>query len=410
MARLKILLLTPQLPYPPEQGTSLRNFHIIRGLALAHEVHLLSFTEADDAAKGVLHGPLLDLCAQIMTVPAPQRTLWQRVWRLLADSRPDMAHRLQSKLFEDALSETLAAGDFDVVQIEGIELAGTIPLVRRLSPDAIIVFDDHNAEAELQRRMYMIDRAEPRRWIAAVYSLIQWRRLCQFERLACLSADGVSVVSDSDRRHLQQLAPGLDPVVIPNSIDVDAYQDLPQATAAVYQCDLLFVGKMDYRPNVDAVLWFAQEIWPLLRAVHPDLTWAIVGQQPHRRLRWLAGEAGITVTGPVAQIKPYRANARVYVMPFRIGSGTRLKLIEALAAGIATVSTGIGAEGFSLVDGEHLLLEDEPQAFAAAVLRLLDDHEKRRRLEAAGREFAEQYDWRRVVPRFDELYGRLGSV
>lgn len=405
---LRILLLTPQLPYPPEQGTSLRNFHILRGLAQRHEVHLLCFVEP--AASETVPAKILDdLCTSITTVPAPRRNRRQRLWRLLTNTAPDMAHRLASEAYTNALEDILDQLAFDVVQIEGIELVGTAPRVRRAQPGAAIVFDDHNAEAELQRRMFATDLRQPSRWAAAAYSFIQWRRLRRYERWACRVCDGVSVVSEADRRHLQALAPSVEPLVIPNCIDVEDYADLSRDNSETLRRDILFVGKMDYRPNVDAVLWFGREIWPLLRQAQPSMTWAVVGKHPHPRLQRLKQTAGVTITGAVPDVKPYLANAQVYVMPFRIGSGTRLKLIEALASGIATVSTRVGAEGYPLEHGTHILLQDDPRAFAEAVLCLLQDGAQRRRLQTAGREFAEAYDWRRVVPRFNKLYARLVS-
>lgn len=411
---LRILLLTPQLPYPPQQGTSLRNFHILRGLAQQHEVHLLSFREESHKRKAPANGDdpasvLGQLCASLTTIPAPQRTRGQRLWRLLTNSDPDMAHRLASEDFANALHDILSRTAFDVVQIEGIELAAVVPQIRRAQPGAVIVFDDHNAEAELQRRTFATDARAPSRWIGATYSFIQWRRLRRYERWVITTCDGVSVVSEADRRHLQALDPSVEPVVIPNCIDVASYANLRSKNEAAFRHDILFVGKMDYRPNVDAVLWFGKEIWPLLRQERPDVTWAVVGKQPHRRLHSLKESAGVTVTGEVPDVKPYLAHAQVYVMPFRIGSGTRLKLIEALASGVATVSTRVGAEGYPLEHGKQILLRDEPGPFAEAVLCLLRDREKRQRLQEAGRQFAKAYDWRRVVPRFNNLYARLLS-
>lgn len=412
LASLRILLLTPQLPYPPHQGTSLRNYHILRGLAQAHEIHLLSFNEqaalsgkptsSEESAK-----VLGSLCASLTTVPAPQRSRGQRLWRLLTNPDPDMAHRLASEAFSNALDDILSRSAFDVVQVEGIELAAVVPQIRRAQPRAIIVFDDHNAEAELQRRTFATDVRLPGRWVGAAYSFIQWRRLRRYERWVVEACDGVSVVSEADLRHLQALAPNVEPIVIPNCIDVEAYADLAEDRSQALPHDILFVGKMDYRPNVDAVLWFAREIWPLLRQAQPDLTWAVVGKQPHQRLDPLQDLPGVTVTGEVDDVKPYLASAQVYIMPFRIGSGTRLKLIEALAAGVATVSTRVGAEGYPLEHGKHVLLHDEPGPFAEAVLSLLRDTEKRQRLQEQGRQFAKAYDWRRVVPRFNDLYARL---
>ena len=162
---MKVLLLTPQLPYPPHQGTSLRNFHIIRGLAQACEVSLLSFLEPGQSTEAEHIGPLAELCQRIETVPVPQRTTGKRLYQLLATRRPDMAHRLFSQAFNIRLLQMLQADAFDIVQIEGIELARYLPVIRQGSPRSKIVFDDHNAETELQRRNFLTDLRQPRRWV-----------------------------------------------------------------------------------------------------------------------------------------------------------------------------------------------------------------------------------------------------
>ena len=398
-------MLTPQLPYPPHQGTSLRNYHIIRGLAEQNEVHLLSLVERNQTASPGTIGPLLGLCTSVRTVPVPERTTAQRLWRMATDRRPDMAHRLQSGLFDVMLRQFLMGERFDVVQVEGIELARAMPLVREISPVSKIVFDDHNAEAALQARAFRTDLGEPRRWPAAAYSLIQSRRLRRYEAEACRAADAVTAVSEADAALLRGMVPGLKVTVIPNMIDVGDYKR--PVTGEVPHFDVVFSGKMDYRPNVDAMLWFGREIWPRIVAARPGTTWAIVGQQPHARLGWLAEEPGVTVTGRGEEIQPYLAGAGVYVMPLRMGSGTRLKLIEAMAAGKALVSTPLGAEGFPVSDSEQIVLAGEPEAFAGAVVALLEDEERRKRLGAAARFFADRYDWRRVVPRFEEVYGGI---
>lgn len=400
---MKILLLTPQLPYPPHQGTSLRNYHIIRGLAERHEIHLLSFQESENS--GEPPEPLQALCATVTAVPAPRRTMVQRLWRMVSRNRPDMAHRLESAGFNRALEALLESHRFDIVQVEGIELARYMPTVRRRCPECRLVFDDHNAEAALQHSAFLTDVRRPGRWPAAAYSAVQTLRLRRFERWACQTADVVTVVSDADRRALQRLVAEVEPVVIPNCIDVAAYRQSP--ADGLPQYDVVFTGKMDYRPNVDAVNWFGREIWPKIRQARPETTWAIVGQKPHTRLAWLRQEPGVTVTGRVPAIQPYLAGAGVFVMPLRMGSGTRLKMIEAMAAERAIVSTPMGAEGYAVSHGQQLLLAETVGEFADAVLHLLGDSAQRERLGAAAARFAAAYDWREVIPRFEELYRRL---
>lgn len=414
---MDILLLTPQLPYPPHQGTSLRNFHIIRGLAERHSVRLLSFLESNQSMDAEVIRPLSTLCQTIETVPVPERTTRKRLQQLVTTRRPDMAHRLFSSAFNAKLRELLTENQFDIVQIEGIELARTIEIIRVVSPNSKIVFDDHNAETELQRRNFLTDLKVPRRWPAAAYSWLQVGRLRRFERWACLEADGVVAVSEADRDHLlgiirkqktkngkQKTENGRWITVIPNSIDVTQYETVPDE---VISFDLMFSGKMDYRPNVDAVLWFAEAVWPQIKKKRPFTTWAIVGQKPHARLDPLRELDGVTLTGWVDSMAPYLHGAAISIMPFRIGSGTRLKIIEAMAAKKAIVSTPIGAEGFPLRHDQELLLAETAVGLETAVLHLLNSPADQRRLGEAAYQFAQQYDWRNVVPQLDQVYNQI---
>ena len=417
----QILLLTPQLPYPPHQGTSLRNYHIICGLAQSHELSLLSFLEENQSVVESDIAPLLEKCVQIEMVPMPNRSLRKRLYQLATRRQPDMAHRLASALFSVKLRALLNERPFQIVQIEGIELARYISIIREVSPKSKIVFDSHNAETELQRRNFLTDIRKPKRWLAALYSWVQVQRLRRFERWACLAADGVTAVSEADVLLLENLigseARGREgdgrmrrqsPIVnIPNSVDIETYQSIDISPIPF---DIIFAGKMDYRPNVDAVLWFAERVWPLILAKRPLTSWAIVGQKPHERLNSLQENKGITLTGWVDSMLPYWKGAKLAIMPFRIGSGTRLKMIEAMASGTPIVSTTVGAEGFPVTNGKELILVDTSAEMATAVLELLNNAEKRNAIKEAGLLFVRKYDWRQVVGAFNQLYdGLLGE-
>lgn len=416
----KILLLTPQIPYPPQQGTSLRNYHIILGLAERHQITLLSFREPEQTEAAEQINPLLELCHEVITVEAPVRSFRSRLLQLLKSRKPDIAFRLRSQAMRDALASQLERNTFDIIQIEGLEMAFTIDHVQATDSDFRLVFDSHNAEAAIQQRALSTDLSSPRRWLAAGYSWTQIARIRRYERKVCQSADLVTVVSDADRITLQSYLPFHAPrmVVVPNCIDVSRYstnhvQDdgrTSEPTSSPHdgmRFDVVFSGKMDYRPNVDAVLWFARSIWPRILEKRPACSCAIVGQKPHPRLKWLHDVEGITLTGRVESVQPYLTGASVYVMPFRIGSGTRLKLIEAMASGSAIVSTAIGAEGYDVQDRRELYLAESAKEFASTVLHLLEDPNERNRLGERGIEFAQQYDWRRVIPILEAAYERF---
>jgi len=401
---MKILLLTPQLPYPPRQGTALRNYHLIEALAGRHAVSLLTFLEPGQPDQPVGWGPLPALCQEIATVPVPPRSSARRLRDLLFTGRPDMALRLSSDAFADQLTGRLEAESFDVVQIEGIELATYLPLLERAAPRSLIVFDDHNAEYILQQRAFETDLRLPTRWHAAAYSFLQWRRLRRFEAATCRRADRVIAVSGADRAALERLVPGLQVEVIPNCIDTAAYQR-PQPAPEGAAFTLLFTGKMDFRPNVDAALWFGRDIWPLIRAEHPGATWGIVGKTPHPRLDVLRNDPSITIVGEVPEIQPYLAAAQLYVIPLRMGGGTRFKLLEAMAAGTPVVSTTVGAEGVPVRSEHELLLADTPAEFAVAVLRLLRDPALGARLGKNARVLVtEHFDWRVVLGDLERVY------
>ena len=407
---MRILFLTPQFPHPPHKGTTLRNYNLIAGLALRHEIDLLSFTDLAPIAS-----PLDRLCRRSATVPAPGRPNWQRALDTVLSPWPDMGLRLWSGEFQRRLEAWLTNGSYDVIHVEGLELARYASLPEPLSTNKtmhsqrggkpLIVFDDHNAEYHLQKRIAESEMAA-RGWTAgAVYSSIQWRKLRRFERQVCLQADRVACVSEADAIALRQLDPYLKPHIIPNGVDTDFYRRDCVTPFELPPHSLVFTGTMDFRPNVDAMLWFAQEVLPLIKARLPDARVYIVGQRPHPRLDVLRVDPAITITGAVEDTRPYITAARVYIVPLRMGGGTRLKLLEAMSLQAPIVSTTLGAEGFSVTSGAQLLLADAPTDFARSIVELIEDGARAQSLGDTGRSFAVQhYDWRHIVPKFEDVY------
>jgi glycosyltransferase involved in cell wall biosynthesis len=405
---MRILFLTPQYPYPPHKGTTLRNYNLIAGLASRHEIDLLSFVEAVPAAS-----PLDRLCRRIATTSVPQRPNWRRAVDTVLSPWPDMGLRLWSNAFQQQLVAWLNDGAYDVIQVEGIELARyalTPSLVGTTGEGwgggrRLIVFDDHNAEYLLQKRIAAAEIAA-RGWNAgAVYSSLQWRKLRSFERRICHQADRVVCVSEADAIALRQIDPALTAHVIPNGVDTDLYKRGTVTPLDLPPHALVFTGTMDFRPNVEAMLWFAAEVLPVIKTQVPDVQVYIVGQRPHARLDVLRADPAITITGAVDDTRPYISAAGVYIVPLRMGGGTRLKLLEALSLQAPIVSTTLGAEGFAVTNGEQLLLADDPAAFARSIGELLADRARAQALGTAGRSFAVQhYDWRSIVPKFEEVY------
>jgi glycosyltransferase involved in cell wall biosynthesis len=321
---MRILLLTPQLPYPPRQGTALRNWGILSNLARNHEVWLLSFVEPGADAQ-MLAPELTAACHEIATFPVPQRSIVDRLRQMVTSALPDMAWRLWSPDFAACMSEWVARNHFDIVQVEGIELARYVlsaPIDTRRTK---IVFDDHNCEYLLQRRACETDALQPKRWHAAAYSLVQWQRLRGFERRTARGAQATLCVSPQDAAALAELDPSIHAHVIFNGIDVASYTDVDAVKPAEQPGGtLVFTGKMDFRPNVDAMLWFAHDVFPIIKRSKPDTRLYIVGQRPSPRLNTLRADPNIAITGEVStrDLRRYIAAADVYIAPLRVGDAS----------------------------------------------------------------------------------------
>lgn len=405
---MRLLFLTPQLPYPPQQGTALRNWGVISHLATRHEIWLLSFDERPEDARDELPEPLRRTCRSVVTMPVPARRLSDRLRTLAASTLPDMAWRLWSPAFEQMLHAHLRDHHFDIVQFEGIELARYMIGAARLPHSARFVFDEHNAEYLLQKRTFEADVRNPRRWHGAAYSFVQWQRLRTFERQALRAADAVLCVSPEDAASLQRLAPSVRPTVIYNGIDVAQYAKFALPTPDSSFPAIVFTGKMDFRPNVDAVLWFARRAWPAVKQAHPSARLLVVGQKPSPRLDPLRADPDIVLTGQVDDVRPYIAQADVYIAPLLAGGGTRFKLLEAMAMRRAIVSTSLGCEGFMVTSGRELIVADRPGEFASAVTELLRSPSRRAALgDSAYRFVSATYDWSVITPKLEQAYERL---
>ena len=436
---MKILILSPYPPYPPHGGGTMRIYQLIRGLAARHELTCLTFVP-DDAAQRALD-PLRAICRVLEVRGPPSRGTLRRAWTTLTSPLPDMALRNAARDYMRALEQLLGAERFDIIQAESIEMAGYLPSYelkakssellssssKLKTQNSKLILDQFNAEYLLQKRAALTSLRgiarqstirDPQSAIRSLagggYSLVQWLKLARYERRVMRDIDRIAAVSEEDRRTLLCLQPAARVGVVPNGVDTAHFSRAalmgeragPLSLAAD---TLVFSGTLDFRPNIDAVLWFAREVLPHIRARRPEARLLVVGKRPAPALRALAEQGALTLTGEVPDARPYIAGAAVYVVPMRIGGGVRLKLLEALALEAPVVSTSMGAEGLAgLCGGEHCLLADDPAGFAAAVLRLLEEPALGRRLGAAGRELVRQrYDWTAIVPRLEELYAEV---
>ncbi len=410
---MNILFLTPQLPYPPRQGTTIRNFNLILHLAQQHTIDLLTFLAPGEQLAPA--APCTRSAARWRPCPSRRARAPAAPLDTLTTLTPDMGLRLASPAMWELVRTWVAQTAYDLVQVEGIELAqyGMAVAGHKAGHAPALVFDNHNCEYLLQKRNALNDLRLPRRWPAAGYSVAQWQKLRRYETMILQAADATVAVSAADKQAMLAIAPSAPITVVSNGIDLDAYRPaaaLPAIAAA--QPKFVFTGKMDYRPNIDAALWFAEEVLPLVAAQEPNACLQLVGMNPHPRLDVLRADRHVEITGAVPDTRPYIAAAAVYVIPMRVGGGTRFKALEAMALGKAIVSTTLGVEGIPVQHGRELLLADTPGDFAAAVLRLVADLRSggalQQQLGAAARRFVEQhYGWQTIIPQLNAVYQQL---
>ena len=292
---------------------------------------------------------------------------------------------------ERRVRELVTAGSFDVVVADFLFAIANVPAALPVP----LAFFEHNVEYLIWKRLADV---ETRAWRRALLG-IEWRKVRRAEAQACARAAITIAVSDEDRTLLEQDAPDTHLVTIPTGVETSYFQPDDEHERPDH---LVFSGSMDWYPNEDAVIHFVESIWPRIRQARPFATFTIIGRHPSPRVRALGATPGVQVSGTVDDVRPLIAEGAVYVVPLRVGGGTRLKIFEALAMGKAVVSTTIGAEGLGVTPDRHLVLADDPVVFADAVIALLGDRAGRRALGAEGRRIVvEQYSWARVGQEFE---------
>ena len=387
---MHLLMVTPNLPHQGG-GANTRNYHLLKVLTSLHTVSLLALVDRSELANTSAVTQLEQLTHTLKIVERPPAVQSKRRQQFLRVLR-GQSYTLQVNMLEEmqeALDTLLGNSTYDAVVFESVLIAGY-----HLPANIPVIIDQHNLEYEILERTYQLGKSKLRRW----YNQRESQILKPIEIERCSKADIVLVTSEREQQILQSLLPQQLIVTVPNGVDTEMFQQ--RGNREEVSGRIVFTGAMNYYPNVNAVLFFAQHCWPLIQARVPDATWQIVGREPPAEISALARLPGVQVTGSVPDVRPYLTEAAVAVAPLQIGSGTRLKILEALAMGKAMVSTSIGCEGIAVVLGKHLLIADQPETFASAVVELLNDPTKRHKLGTAGRKLVEtQYSWTQCSDR-----------
>ena len=404
--RLNILCVSQMPASPPRIGAQARVHGLMTQLARRHDLTAVMLIDDEFDAEECRQA-MQTYCRGVVLVPNPygRDGLAKRLLQLrsLASTRSFERLRVMVPALQQALDRVLRAKRFDVVNLE-FSFLGHCDLRQAPPGERLprLVVDSHNIDYDLARQYARAGGGLVRRCYAAA----NWRKLRREELGTYRDADGVYLCSVADERRLLEESPGARTAVVPNAADVDYYQPRPTDPPPDGRT-VVFFGTLSYVPNVDGVIQFARDIWPRIAEAHPEARCKIIGSRPPPSLLELAGPR-VELTGFVPDLRPHLAEAAVVVVPLRLGGGTRLKIVEAMAMGKAIVSTTLGAEGIDAVPGRDLLIEDNPEAFADAVNRLLAEPDMAARIGQSARRLAvEQYAWSGAAEALEGFYRQI---
>ena len=396
---VKILWVKAGPLLPVDTGGKIRSFNLLRNLDARHEVTVLSYyvgsrdREYERNLAGIFPRAVpVPIGGLGVSIAASMVHYAGRLFR----RAPYAVSRFTASPVSRLIEEWDAAGRFDVAVCDFLAASANFPR-RRRTPSVLF---QHNVESVLWRRRAATERSALKRLVYTVEAA----RMERYERETVRGFEHIIAVSDADRAAMADMTDPERISVVPTGVDTNLFR--PSIRSQSPDPIVLFLGSMDWEPNVDGVQYFAEAIWPVIRAAVPSARLQVVGRNPTGAIRRLASES-IEIVGTVPSVLDYLHRAAVVVVPLRVGGGTRLKIFEAMGAGKAVVSTSIGAEGLDVVDGRDILLADTPAAFSAAVIRVLQDSRERQRLEDAALGTASRYDWSAIAERFETILARV---
>jgi sugar transferase (PEP-CTERM/EpsH1 system associated) len=400
---MKILWVKAGGLVPPDIGGKIRSYSILKELAKTHEVTVFNFYAAHN---GDVHSGLNGMFERVVNLSLPIATnrglgeLASFAGNLFS-SWPHTVSKYCRTEVKARMRELLASQNIDVIICDFVIAAAAIPW-EVACPKVIFT---HNVEALIWKRHFEVSRNPV--WKMASWG--EYQKMIRFEKYFLNKSEHVLTVSEADRDFFSDFIDRSKMTVISTGVDTDYFRP---DSGKEQPNSLVFTGSMDWVPNEDGVLYFLRSILPLIRREIPEVSLTIVGRKPSEKLRGAAAsEPGVYVTGTVDDIRPYVREGSVYVVPLRIGSGTRLKIFEAMAMGKAIVSTTLGAEGLPICDGGDISIADSPEEFSRKVCLLLRDPQERRRLGSAARQLVEQhYSWSSVAAEFDAVLRRVAPV
>ena len=405
---MRILFVSHFIPHPPTGGASLRNYNIVKELSRNNSLHLVTFTQRDrhpTREKIALSREVLkDYCEEMAIIDVPSDFSSLKWYSLLGfnlfSREPYSAWRFWAPEMVQAITNQIDKHSFDIVHVDTIALAGYIRHLRRLPA----ILNHHNVESTLLLRRAATEKNPATK----AYINLQGKKLRRAEQRALGEYDGNISVSELDSQELLSLNPAATVRVVPNGTDTEYFKPID---GVAEDLSLVFAGSMAWYPNGDAMILFGEKIWPLIKKEIPNITMNLIGSRaPAEVVQFGANDSNFKVLGFVDDVRPTIARAAVYVVPIRVGGGTRLKILDAMAMGKAIVSHPIGAEGLDVTDGKDIVIAEEPEAFAKCVIELVRNEQKRRLIrEQARKSVIEKYSWSTIIPQLEKFYREISD-
>lgn len=389
---MRILFLSPRQSWPTVSGAKLRDYHFAKALGGRAQLTYGFFAERGGDAPTIEQFPF---CERLVAIPAPKMYTPAKILRGMLGRWPLPVVNYTSPEMEKVIRGL--ADSFDIVHFDIVQMAGYAPLIRQTMPGARITYNWHNIESELMRRYAETAPSAARK----AYGHLTARRMEALEKDLLNTSFGHLVCSQREKDQLLRIAPEARIAVIENGVDAGGFS--PGAFREARK-RLVFVGSMNYHANIDAAGWFTREIWPSIHHKFPDWKLTLVGSNPAPAVLALKSES-VEVTGTVPSVAPYYENALAAIVPLRTGGGTRLKILEAMAAGVPVISTTLGAEGLAVNPGEHILIADQIASWTAALDSVSKDPARWSAIASAGRRLVEsRYDWEVLGKALFETY------
>jgi polysaccharide biosynthesis protein PslH len=384
-SRPDILCLAHRVPYPPDKGDRIRTYHLLKWVAARAAVHLACL--ADEPVDDGTRAALSHLCERVEVVRLGPRSRWLRALGSLARGHTITEGAFDSPPLRAVLRRWARGTQFHAALASASSLIPYLRLEELRGVPVVVDLVDVDSQKWL-------DYAAAGRGLRAQLYRTEGRRLRQLEQGLPSWARAVTLVSEAEAAlYRQTCGEGL-VHVISNGVALDYFRPVPPLP----ERGCVFVGALDYRPNVDGAVWFCREVWPGVRRRHPQAVLRLVGRRPAPAVRRLAEQPGVELVGQVPDVRPHLAGAAVAVVPLRIARGVQNKILEALAMGKATVASPQSLAGLRAGPGVHLLSASTPEEWVGAVTRLLDDEGLRQRLSSAGRRYVEEnHHWDRCL-------------